>query len=69
MDSKSIHGGKRANSGSKAKDGATGLRHVTVSLDEPTVSKAKRIGDNELSLGLRKAVKAYRLDKRTKGMT
>jgi len=45
------------------------MKRFNVSLDEPTVSKAKRIGDNELSLGLRKAVKAYRLDKRTKGTT
>lgn len=47
----------------------TPMKRFNVSLDEPTVSKAKRIGDNELSLGLRKAVKAYRLDKRTKGTT
>jgi hypothetical protein len=64
MNSKTTHGGKRANAGHKAKDGATGLKRVNVSLDEPTVSKAKSIGDGEMSLGIRRAVKDYKLAKK-----
>jgi hypothetical protein len=63
MKQKTTHGGKRPGAGSKAKDGATNLKRVSVSLDEPTESKAKRIGGN-VSVGLRIAVKAFKEEKK-----
>lgn len=52
------HGGHREGAGRKAEDEADGVARYNVSLDAPTVKKAKKLGGGNLSLGLRKAVKA-----------
>ena len=43
--------------GRKADDGATELRRVGVGLDPKTIREAKRLGNGNLSLGLREAVR------------
>jgi hypothetical protein len=55
---KQQHGGPREGAGRKAEDKAEGTKRYNVSLDDPTVKKAKKLGEGNLSLGLRKAVKA-----------
>jgi hypothetical protein len=55
---KKQHGGPREGAGRKAEDEAEGTARYNVSLDAPTVKKAKKLGEGNLSLGLRKAVKA-----------
>ena len=52
------HGGPRKGAGRKAEDEADGTARYNVSLDAKTVKKAKKLGEGNLSLGLRKAVKA-----------
>jgi hypothetical protein len=58
---KSTKGGARKGAGSKAKDGATKMIRKNVSLDEPTIVKAQKIGEGELSMGLRVAVKDFQI--------
>lgn len=53
------HGGKRKGAGRKPADGARKLKPRLVSLDEATVKKARKVGEGELSLGLRRCVEAY----------
>jgi len=53
------HGGPREGAGRRAEDDAKGTKRYNVSLDAPTVRKAKKIGEGNLSLGLRKAVRKY----------
>ena len=48
------HGGYRRGAGRKAE--VTGTKRINVSLDPVTVEKARKIGEGNLSLGLRKAV-------------
>ncbi len=55
---KKQHGGPREGAGRKAEDEAESTERYNVSLDAPTVKKAKKLGEGNLSLGLRKAVKA-----------
>ena len=52
------HGGPREGAGRKAEDGADGTKRYNVSLDAMTAKKANKLGDGNLSLGLRKAVRA-----------
>lgn len=54
---KKQHGGRRKGAGMKPADGATGLKPYRVSLDDPTVKKAKTLGNGSLSLGIRKKFK------------
>jgi hypothetical protein len=51
-------GGRRAGAGRKAEDGAEGTARYNVALDEETVKKARKLGNGNLSLGIRKAVDA-----------
>lgn len=53
-------GGARPGAGRPTPDGVKGTVKVDVTLDEATIDKAIRIGDGKLSVGLRRAVKAYR---------
>ena len=52
------HGGPRKGSGRPTEDKAGKTKRYNVSLDRETVRKAEKIGDGNLSLGIRKAVKA-----------
>lgn len=45
--------------GRTGKDGATDTKAYQVTLDEEAANKARRIGESNLSLGVRIAVKAY----------
>ena len=58
---KPTKGGARKGAGRKATDGALKVMRKLVTLDAPTVTKAQKIGDGELSRGLRVAVKAYKV--------
>ena len=51
---KNKRGGYRKGAGRKAE--VTGTKRINVSLDPVTVSKARKMGEGNLSLGLRKAV-------------
>lgn len=59
-------GGKRKGAGGKkpapqgrvGADGATDTKLCAVTLDAGTIKKAKKLGDGNLSLGIRKAVRA-----------
>ena len=48
-------GGFRPGAGRRAGDGVTGTVRKTVTLDEVTISRLHAIGDNDLSLGIRRA--------------
>ena len=50
-------GGYRKGAGRKAE--VSGTKRINVSLDPMTVSKARKMGEGNLSLGLRKAVNRY----------
>jgi len=63
------HGGKRPGQGRKALDGVEGTRRVTVSLDDATVEKAEQIGEGTISVGIRRAVAAYKTSGRKKPKT
>lgn len=54
-------GGRRPGQGRKALDGMEGTRRVTVSLDDATVDRAAQIGDGVVSVGIRRAVAAFKL--------
>jgi hypothetical protein len=56
---KKKRGGKRKDAGRPTTDGIQGVKHYNVTLDEPTVDKAKQIGSGSLSVGIRKAVKQH----------
>lgn len=49
-------GGARRNAGVKAADGATGVKRFNVTLDPASDEIAKRLGDGDRSLGLRRAL-------------
>lgn len=51
------HGGARSNAGVKAADGVKGLKRVNVTLDEESDAIARRLGDGDRSLGLRRALR------------
>jgi hypothetical protein len=51
-------GGKRQGQGRKAQDGAKAVQRVNTSLDAATIAKARKLGDGNLSAGIRKAVNA-----------
>lgn len=55
---KKQHGGPREGAGRKTEDEAEDTKRYNVSLDASTVKKAKKLGDGNLSLGIRKAVRA-----------
>lgn len=63
------HGGKRPGGGRKSLDGVVGTRRVTVSLDDATVEKAEAIGEGTISVGIRRAVAAYKISGRKKPKT
>jgi len=48
------HGGPRKGAGRKAEDAGRGLARYNVSLDRETVTKARKLGEGELSRGIRK---------------
>lgn len=48
-------GGPGRGQGRRAKDGATGLRRVNVTLDARSVEALREHGDGDLSLGIRRA--------------
>lgn len=52
------HGGPRKGAGRPTEDEAECTKRYNVSLDRETVKRAKKLGDGNLSLGIRKAVKA-----------
>jgi len=54
------HGGPGRGQGVKAADGATDLKRVNVSLDEASIAAAKALGDGEVSLGIRRALRNFR---------
>lgn len=62
-------GGVRSGQGRKALDGVEGTRRVTLSLDDATVEKAEEIGEGTISVGVRKAVAAYKISGRKKPKT
>lgn len=49
-------GGPRKGAGRKTQDGAKEMQRVNVSLDAGTIAKARKLGDGNLSAGIRKAV-------------
>ena len=49
-------GGARPGGGRPAADGARGMTRRNVTLDDETVDAARKLGDGDLSLGLRRAV-------------
>lgn len=49
-------GGKREGAGRPS----TGVRKVQITLDEQTIDEGKKIGDGNLSRGVRTAVKEYK---------
>jgi hypothetical protein len=57
MAKKKRHGGPRKGAGRKAVDQASGTNRYAVSLDSATLHKARELGDGNLSLGIRKAVR------------
>ena len=56
MQSESKRGGPRKGAGRKTTDGAKDMQRVNVSLDTKTIAKARKLGDGNLSAGIRKAV-------------
>lgn len=60
MAKKSKRGGWRENAGRNPIYGVP-MRKVTIMLDPETIEKAKKLGDGELSAGLRKAVKEFQV--------
>lgn len=56
---KPTHGGPRKGSGRHTEDGTGDTKRHNVSLDRETIKRAKKIGDGNLSRGIRKAVKHY----------
>lgn len=55
MNSNTKHGGARPGAGRPVE--VEGARRVNVTLDAATIGAAKRIGDGNLSAGIRKAVR------------
>ena len=53
---KSTHGGKREGSGRPTEDDAQGLKRVMVMLTDQHVEAAKKRGDGNVSLGIRRAL-------------
>ena len=53
---KERRGGAGRNQGRKTEDGTRGLKRLNVTLDVESVERARRLGDGNVSLGLRKAV-------------
>lgn len=55
---KSKRGGAREGAGRKTLDGTESLKPMLVTLDVQTVNKARAIGSNNLSEGIRRSVAA-----------
>jgi hypothetical protein len=53
---KARHGGAGRNQGRKTEDGTRELKRLNVMLDVESVERARRFGDGNLSLGIRKAI-------------
>lgn len=58
MKAKDNRGGPRKGAGRKTQDGAKETKRVNVSLDAKTVAKARKLGNGNLSAGIRRAVNA-----------
>ena len=54
-------GGSRPGAGRKTKDGITKTKRVNVSLDAETLDKAQQIGAGNVSEGVRRAIKRFKL--------
>jgi len=52
-------GGARPGAGRPTKDDAKNLKRINVMLDDTTINHGVKIGDGNLSLGIRRAVKAW----------
>ena len=50
------HGGAREGAGAKAVDGASGLRRVNITIDDASDAIARKLGDGDRSLGIRRAL-------------
>ncbi len=50
------HGGQREGAGRVGADGVTGVRRVNITLDAESDAIAKRLGDGDRSLGIRRAL-------------
>jgi hypothetical protein len=61
MAAETKRGGAREGAGRKAEDGVTQTKRVNVSLDSGTLEKAEKIGDGNVSVGIRRAVKKFKL--------
>jgi hypothetical protein len=57
---KARRGGAGRNQGRKTEDGTRGLKRLNVTLDVESVESVRRLGDGNLSLGIRKAVRTAR---------
>ena len=55
MINKPKNGGARKGSGRKALDGVTGLKRVSVSLDDLSIKYLRKLGYGCLSVGIRRA--------------
>lgn len=49
------HGGPGRGQGAKAADGATGLKRTNISIDPASAEILRDLGDDDLSLGIRRA--------------
>ena len=58
---KPARGGSRPGAGRKTSDGAKELKRTNVMLDDSTIDRAIEIGEGNLSLGIRRAVKKLAL--------
>lgn len=59
-------GGIREGQGRKAQDGVVDTVRVNVSLDLPTITKAREIGQGNLSAGIRAAVAQAKTPKKNR---
>lgn len=50
------HGGAREGAGSKTADGATGVKRFNITLDTASDEIARKLGDGDRSLGIRRAL-------------
>jgi hypothetical protein len=57
---KPAHGGARRGAGAKPADGVSGVQRYNVTLDAASDAAARRLGDGDRSLGIRRALAAAR---------
>jgi hypothetical protein len=53
-------GGARTGSGPKPADGAKGMTRINITIDQEHDTIAKEIGEGDRSLGIRRALKAFK---------